>query len=233
MPLLPHLHELDQRSYRYYFQFTLNGYPHEFEPGVPGINETLATFRKLADQIGPERVIWRYDPIIISNLTPVDYHKRQLELIARELEGKTGRLVISFMDEYRKNRAGLNQLEQDGIHIERNPSEGVLAELIPFILGLASDRGMEVFSCAEVRDLQYYGLTPGKCIDDKYIYSVFGIEVNKRKDRSQRPECGCVQSKDIGVYNTCLHGCRYCYAVSRHRRCHGDGPFDTLFSSPG
>lgn len=214
-PLFPCLHELDQRGFRCYFQFTLNGYPRELEPGVPGINETLAAFKQLADQIGPERVIWRYDPIIISNITPLDYHKKQLELIARELEGKTGRLVISFMDEYRKNRARLNQLEQNGIHIERNPPEGVLAELIPFILDLAADRGMEAFSCAEILDLQSYGLSPGKCIDDEYIRSVFGIEVNSRKDRSQRPECGCVQSKDIGEYNTCLHGCRYCYAVSR------------------
>lgn len=211
-PLLPHLHEMDERGYRYYFQFTLNGYPRELEPGVPLINQTVDIFKKLADRIGPERVIWRYDPIMISNITTVDYHKRQLEFIARELEGKTGRLVVSILDEYRKNRASLKFLQQNGIYIKQNPPEMDLAELIPYIVDLAADRGMEAFSCAEVLDLKRYGLTPGKCIDNHYIRSVFGIEVNTAKDRSQRAECGCVQSKDIGVYNTCRHGCRYCYA---------------------
>lgn len=211
-PLMKHLKDLDDRGYRYYFQYTLTGYPRTIEPNLPGINKEIETFKKLADLIGPARVIWRYDPIIISNATGMDYHKKQIDYIARELEGNTERLVVSIVDEYRKAKTNFNRLESQSIFIKRETTELDIEELIDYIVALARNRKMEAFSCAEVLNLTPFGLMPGKCIDDCYIQKVFGINVISEKDKSQRLECGCVISKDIGAYDTCLHGCQYCYA---------------------
>ncbi|MEN6350505.1 MAG: DUF1848 domain-containing protein [Syntrophomonas sp.] len=211
-PMIPNLKELDGLGYRYYFQYTLNGYSRDIEPSVPVINKTLSTFIKLADQIGPEKVIWRYDPIILSDITGLDYHKKQIDSIARKLEGSTKRLIISVVDEYRKAGYNFNRLEKNGIAIKRKTSETDVEDLVKFILDIAAHRNMQAYSCAEILDLRPFGLMPGKCVDDSYINSVFDINVTSDKDKSQRLECGCVRSKDIGVYDSCLHGCLYCYA---------------------
>jgi hypothetical protein len=211
-PLLPYLNELDSLGYRYYFQYTLTGYLSAIEPGVPNVEKNLDTFKKLAGMVGPERVIWRYDPIIISNLTDFKYHIKQFANLCVRLEQSTRRLVISFVDEYRKAKHKFNRLERQNIKVKQGLTEGDVQKLVGFIVDQAAARGMEVFSCAEALDLSPCGVKPGKCIDDNYINSVFGIKVSALKDKSQRPACGCVRSKDIGAYDTCLHGCLYCYA---------------------
>lgn len=211
-PLMPFLKELDKRGYKYYFQYTLNGYPSMIEPNLPNLDKSLQTFKKLSEQIGAARVIWRYDPILISNTTGINYHKTQIDAIARELEGSTDRLVISVVDEYRKAAYNFRRLESSGVKILRTTSENDVHELMNFIVAISRLRKMEVFSCAEVLNLKDFGIRPGKCIDDAYIRKVFGIKVTAEKDKSQRSECGCVRSKDIGAYDTCFHGCQYCYA---------------------
>lgn len=211
-PLIKHLEELDNRGFLYYFQYTLTGYPRALEPHVPELKKGISTFKILADLIGPEKVIWRYDPIIISNRTGSDYHKKQIDHIARELEGFTHRLVISVVDEYRKARVNFDRLEKQSVNIARQISENQVRDIVEFTVDRAKCSKMEAFSCAEVLDLKPFGLMPGKCIDDSYIERVFGINVASEKDKSQRLACGCVRSKDIGAYDTCLHGCLYCYA---------------------
>lgn len=211
-PLIKHLKELDNCGFRYYFQYTLTGYPQAIEPHVPKLKKGISTFKKLADLISPEKVIWRYDPIVISKITDSDYHKKQIDHIARELEGFTHRLVISVVDEYRKAKLNFDRLEKQSVNIERQISENQVGDIIGFTVDRAKRSKMEAFSCAEVLDLKPFGLMPGKCIDDSYIKEVFGINVTSEKDKSQRLECGCVRSKDIGAYDTCLHGCLYCYA---------------------
>lgn len=211
-PLIKHLKELDARGFRYYFQYTLSGYPQFLEPYVPELKKGISTFKKLADLIGPEKVIWRYDPIVISNKTDLEYHKKQIDYIARELEGYTHRLIVSVVDEYRKARINFDRLDKQFIIIQRQSSENQVRDIIEFIVKRAEQSKMEAFSCAEILDLKPFGLMPGKCIDDNYIKKVFGIHVTAEKDKNQRPECGCVPSKDIGAYDTCFHGCLYCYA---------------------
>jgi DNA repair photolyase len=210
-PLMPFLKELDARGYKYYFQFTLNGYPRIIEPNVPSLAKSLNTFKKLAEQIGPNRVIWRYDPILVSNATGIDYHKKQIEAIARELAGYTHRLVISVVDEYRKATYNFARLSKE-VKIVREIPEDQVKELMNFIVSVSRQYKMEIFSCAELLNLADLGIKPGKCIDDEYIQKVFGFKVTPKKDKSQRKECGCVVSKDIGAYDTCFQGCLYCYA---------------------
>jgi hypothetical protein len=212
--LLPHLDELSARGYRYYFLYTLNGYDRQIEPNVPELAKGIWTFCKLAERIGPEKLLWRYDPIIISSNTDVAYHRDQFSLIAQSLSGYTSRVIVSLVDFYKKRERDINELNKKGYLIERNPDHAVMNSLFPYLVDAAQRASMEVQSCAETFDLSHYGVLPGKCIDDVYIKRVFGISVPSLKDRFQRPSCRCIKSRDIGQYNTCSLKCRYCYANS-------------------
>ena len=216
-PLMRHLAELDARGYRYYFQYTLLDNPRPIDPHVPTLEASLATFRELADRIGPERIIWRYDPIVWSNVTGLEFHRQTYERIAQTLRGHTHRSVISLLDIYRKAEKRLKALAQQGIELA-TPDEGDLGKLMRALAELAAANGMEITSCAEPIDLRPFGVRPGKCVDDEYIQRVFGVDVTHDKDPSQRPACGCVASRDIGMYNSCLFGCAYCYATSNFER---------------
>jgi len=227
-PLFHYLDELDQRGYRYYFQYTLLNNPPEIDPKTPALETALKTFRQLADRIGPEKVIWRYDPLVFSNITDVSFHRQAFQYIAHQLCGHTCRAVISLVDYYRKLNKRLAALAQAGIHIQpldmqtlqTSPPEFIkqFEGLMCSMVQTASENGMDITSCAEEIDLQPYGIRPGKCIDDVLIKKVFGLEVSPQKDPSQRLACGCVASKDIGVYDTCLFGCQYCYATNSFER---------------
>jgi hypothetical protein len=211
-PLLSHLAELTGRGYRYYFQYTLLSNPPTLDPGASPVEARLAAFRTLAEAIGPERVIWRYDPVVLSTETDYAFHQAQYPRLASALRGYTQRCVISLLDEYRKAQKrmqGIRLLPQVGEELET---------LMQFLAGTARANGMDMVSCAEAINLQPCGIRPGKCVDDDYIRQVFGLEVIHTKDPAQRPACGCVASRDIGAYDTCLAGCRYCYATSSFKR---------------
>jgi len=215
-PLFPHLAELDERGYRYYFQYTLLNNPPPLDPKSPPLETSLKTFQELARQAGPERVIWRYDPIVFTTLTGADFHQEAYTQIANALRGYTIRSVISLMDLYPKTKKRLSGMAERGAELlpVSYTSEAWFPKLIHSLVQIATDNAMEIVSCAEEIDLAPYGVRPGKCVDDEYIQRVFGIDVTHAKDPSQRHACGCVVSKDIGMYNSCLFGCSYCYATS-------------------
>ena len=210
LPMLPHLMELNARGYRYHFLFTGMNNPRVMDPhGLP-IEIALDAFRVLADCIGPEKVTWRYDPIVLTHHTDPDFHKRTFSHIAKELVGYTHRCIISTVNLYRKATSRLAREEIKITHC----GESDFGDLMRFMGSEAHDRGMDIFSCAQPLNLDEYGIEHGKCVDDAYIRKVFGIEVTKKKDPSQRKACGCVISKDVGMYDTCVFGCLYCYATS-------------------
>ena len=210
--LMPHLEELKQRGYNFYFQYTVNGYGKHLEPGVPDLEECIQTFCELSAMIGSDKVIWRYDPIIISNKTDIAYHKEKFSTILERLHSATNRVVISIVDDYRKATINFTRLRQEGIEVSLIKCAAEVGELVRYIADQAKAKEIEVFSCAETFDLQPYGVKAGKCIDNDLIEKLFGIQPGANKDKAQRKECGCVVSKDIGHYDTCLHGCSYCYA---------------------
>jgi hypothetical protein len=217
LPLAEHLGELDERGYRYYFQFTLNDYPPALEPGVPSLAARLDTFRNLADGLGPGKVLWRYDPIIVSSVTPADYHLERVDRIASVLDGYTQRLTISFLDFYGKTAARLSRLSRKtGIAFMDITAPARCTELLPLARGIgdiARCHGLAVFSCAEAVELAGAGIHHGACIDAVFIREAFGIQVAGGKDRGQRPLCLCTGSIDVGAYRTCRHQCAYCYAT--------------------
>ena len=219
-PLFPYLDELDQRGYQYYFQYTLLGYPRQIDTKGPSRKTATKTFRELADRIGSHRVIWRYDPIVFSKLTGAQFHTENYAQIAEALQGYSHRSVISVMDMYRKFHKRIDQLNQKGTGVidHDGQSSPRYDELMNTIARTAWANAIEIVSCSEERDMAVYGIQPGKCIDDDYIEATFGIEVGHKKDPSQRKVCGCVVSKDIGMYDTCLFGCQYCYATGNFKR---------------
>jgi len=215
-PLLRYLPELDQLGMKYYFQFTLNPYDRLFEPHVPSLAERIDTFRALADMIGPRRVIWRYDPLILSSTTPISFHLEQFARIAAELQGATERVMFSFLDLYGKVTRRLKAIEQEhGITFFDIRGEEYTADrrrLLTEMRRSAIDKGMRLWSCAEAEELDDIGIGHGTCIDGRLVRELFNSNVKFARDRYQRKECGCVESVDMGIYNTCSYQCAYCYA---------------------
>ncbi|NVN89243.1 MAG: DUF1848 domain-containing protein [Desulfuromonadales bacterium] len=215
-PLLKYLTELDQRGYCYYFQFTLNSYDSCFEPHLPPLEERIDTFRRLSSRIGPERVVWRYDPIILSSATPPDYHVEMINRIAAKLHDSTERLMFSFFDFYPKLRSRLRELEQrSGITIHDTSSgihELIAYELVRHIGRVAASHSMGAYSCADERDLSALDVRHGSCIDGDLIAAISGRALRFARDRHQRAACCCVESIEMGMYDTCPYQCVYCYA---------------------
>jgi hypothetical protein len=206
LPMLDRLGEL--KDYMYYFQFTITPYGKDVEPNLPAKPEALLTaFKRLSDTIGADRVIWRYDPILISERYPIEYHIKAFRKIATELRGYTRRVTISFIDEdYRGVKGNIKELA-----LQEFPP--TIQESLSYQLAeTARSYGLAIDTCAEKIDLQKYGIEHARCIDDRLLARLLGCRLNVDKDKNQRLECGCVASVDIGMYNTCKNGCRYCYA---------------------
>lgn len=237
-PLMPYLRELDDRGYKYYFQFTITGFPRDLEKSTPSPHRAIQTFTELSELIGKRKVIWRFDPILINSLVDENEHIRLFSKIARLLESHCDRVVISFADLYKKVQRNLDKvLHRKFDYVDIVSEKDRLFALAAQIQRVALEHGLEIQSCAEEMDLEEVGISRGKCIDDRLIRDVFGIEVDHSKDKGQRTACGCVKSIDIGQYNTCAHGCAYCYAtynnalVARNKRLHDErSPF--LVGSP-
>lgn len=214
-PLFPYLKDLDNLGYRYFFQYTLIDNPREIDPNSPNTEYSVRTFQELSQSIGPDKVIWRYDPIVLSDVTSIAYHRDHYSRLASNLAGFSRRSVISIMDVYPKASKRLRNLAENGVDLLGQSSIHLaIREFVPQLVDTAIENGYEIFSCSETIDLSGFGVLPGKCVDDDYIQKVFAINVASKKDPSQRRECGCVVSKDIGAYDTCLFGCSYCYATS-------------------
>jgi len=206
------LDELTDRGFRYYFQYTITGYPRTLESHTLNPYKALSVFKRLSDKIGKEKVIWRYDPILLSNILPIDEHLRLFEKIAAELSGYTNRVVISFADLYEKVARNLGKVEELSYQ-DICSNKNMVSDISRGLASIAKNKKIEIYSCSEEIDLSSYGIQHGKCIDDKLINDVFDVDLNVSKDPGQREACGCVKSIDIGAYNSCLHGCKYCYAT--------------------
>ncbi len=214
-PLFPHFNELEGRGYRFCFQITITGYPRLLEPQVIGKEEAIRLFLKLSDRIGPDKVIWRFDPIVLSTSTTEEFILGTFEEIAGRLRDRTQRVIISFADYYSKVIRKFRELEKTtGVSffdLHEEPER--LSRIAAGVAGIARMNQMEIFSCAEKDDLAPVGIKKGKCIDAESLSRIFGIRIASPKAKNQRKHCGCDQSQDVGQYDSCLHGCTYCYAT--------------------
>ena len=193
-------------GYKYYFQFTLTSYKRDIEESLRKKRDIIETFKLLSDQIGRERVVWRYDPILLNKTYSREYHYTWFERFAKELEGYTDKCIISFIDEYKETKKNRPLLELDDIKKED------MIEISQHLKTIAVKYNIKLEVCAETIDLEEYGIEKGRCVDPDLISSITGIDFSLiRKDRI-RKNCNCIKSIDIGAYNTCMHSCLYCYA---------------------
>lgn len=207
-PFLRHLPEIDRRGYPYYFLLTATGYPRLLEPATPGLDEAAVFFRELAARVGRRRVIWRYDPVIFTPETGPAFHEENFFRLAGILAPFAFQAIVSFFDPYPKV---LRRLGKAGIiagAAAGTPERQV--DLLQRFAVIAAAAGLEIQSCAEAATAA--GVRAGKCIDERLLNELFGLEISYRKDPAQRKLCLCQQSVDIGSYGNCRHGCLYCYA---------------------
>lgn len=205
IPMMKRLDEL--KEYTYYFQFTVNPYGQDIEQNLPSKrNVIIPAFQELSKKIGPERIIWRYDPILLTQKHSIDWHMHCFEYMVKALSGYTRKCIISFLDLYKntqnntKNLGLLPLREKEMVEIAQRFSE------------IAHNNGLVLESCSEAIDLDKYGIQHGHCIDCNLFEELLGCRLDLDKDKNQRMECGCVASIDIGMYNTCKNHCLYCYA---------------------
>lgn len=234
-PLFKYINEIEKLGINFYFQFTLNDYEKEkYEPGVPPLKNRIETFKELSKKIGKEKVIWRFDPLLLTEKINISDLLKKINLIGNELADYTNKLVISFADIkiYKKVQ---NNLRKNNIkYYEWDDSK--MKELAKGLQKLNKQWNLKIATCAEKISLEEYDIQHNKCIDDNLMIELFKndkelmiflgykdpksnlFEFNNNilrsnlKDKGQRKYCGCIISKDIGSYNTCPHMCVYCYA---------------------
>lgn len=205
LPMMERLDELE--AYNYYFQFTLTGYGNDVERNLPNKKTSvIPVFQELSNRIGKEKVVWRYDPIFFSNRYNAKYHLKAFRSIAEALSGYTEKCVISFLDIYPKNKKNMDNL------LSYDLSDSELREFAKELSNIAKENHIKIGSCAEKIDLDEYGIIHNSCIDKELIEKIIGCKLKINKDKNQRIECGCVESVEVGTYNTCKNGCVYCYA---------------------
>lgn len=205
LPMMERLDELE--AYNYYFQFTLTGYGNDVERNLPNKKTSvIPIFQELSNRIGKEKVVWRYDPIFFSNRYNAKYHLKAFRSIAEALSGYTEKCVISFLDIYPKNKKNMDNL------LSYDLSDSELREFAKELSNIAKENHIKIGSCAEKVDLDEYGIIHNSCIDKELIEKIIGCKLKINKDKNQRIECGCVESVEVGTYNTCKNGCVYCYA---------------------
>lgn len=203
-PMLNRLHELGEIPC--IIQFTLTGYGRDIEPGVPDKRTLIEVFKKTARQVGGDCMVWRYDPIFVNDRYSMEYHLHAFEEIARSLHGYTQKAVISFLDMYGKTVRNMR-----GIQI-KDLADQKMFEMSKRLSRIADTYGLRIEACGEKTDLSSAGICPGSCIDPVMMEQILHSPIRHRKDKNQRKECGCLESVEVGTYDTCLCGCRYCYA---------------------
>ena len=200
-----------KENYHFYFLYTITGYPHYLEPNLPPVEKCIDSFKTLSRLMPKGTVIWRYDPVFINDEMDFDYHLSNFNSLSARLNGFANRVIISFFDPYKKT---IKRLANAGISFWSREEIFNDEKFHDFMAGIrksAEKAGMEPLGCCE--DFTPYGIKKGACIDGELIKNLFKLDIKYKKDKSQRKNCGCIESTDIGAYDTCIHGCLYCYAV--------------------
>ena len=207
-PIMKYLDQITAMGYMYYFQFSITPYGNDIELNLGNKREILNTFKVLSDRIGADRVVWRYDPILINNKYTVDFHIKSFNQMCRSLSGYTNECVISFVDKFSKG----TQLEY-----YEAPDVKDIDRIGSAFSKCAQKYNIQIKTCAEEIDLSKHGIGRSSCIDKEKIESLLNCRLSVGKDHSQRKECNCISSIDIGEYFSCLHRCSYCYAGGTDR----------------
>lgn len=208
-PILPRLHEITDR-FNTYFHYTITAYGRDVEPGVPSIEESVRTLKRLSDQVGKERVAWRYDPVLLTERYTPEVHRETFAAMAAELAPYVDRCIFSFVEMYKKLATNMPEI----IPLTQDDKDALACEM-----GKTAARcGLRLQTCGTNGDYTRYGIHASGCTTLDILGAANGVEFRKHAHRGMREGCHCIESRDIGAYDTCLNGCRYCYANTRPDR---------------
>ena len=207
-PMIPKMDYLD--DYKTHWQVTITPYSRDIEPNVPDKEMVIRSFKELSDIVGPERMVWRYDPILLNDQYDIPQHITEFQRMAEELEGYTPVCVISFIDIYDKVRENFPEARAV-------PKEARL-ELGKAMIEIAGEKGMTLRPCGEGDELAAYGADCRGCMTKEIWQQAAGVRLKFPTRKPARSECQCFLSGDIGQYDTCGHMCRYCYANTSRER---------------
>ena len=202
---IPILNKLNKINKPILFHVTLTPYKKDIEPNVPPKGIIIEAIKKLSSIVGIDNLVVRYDPVFISDKYSVNYHVKNFDRLCTLLNGYVNKIIISFMDDYKNVRKNKNTLKYKEI------SESDYEIIGKSFSNSARKNGMTVQTCFEDRNLAEYGFVIGECISHELAYKLTG-KTYKRWDARKDKKCNCVQMVDIGVYNSCKHFCKYCYA---------------------
>lgn len=236
-PFLDKLADVRQRGYPFVVQYTINGYPRKLEFSVTDASRAVKQAIQVSREYGPKVLVWRYDPIIFSSETPPQSHLENFAWLAARLEGSTDEVVVSFAQIYRKTRMNMDWASREFGFTWTDPDDQAKRALMRDLSEVARQHGMQLTLCSQPYLLEpRAGVPEARCIDARRISTLAGKDIQAPL-KGARKECGCFASKDIGDYDTCPHGCVYCYAVSNRRlaqRRHGQhDPSGEFLFSPG
>lgn len=215
-------------------QMTVTGYPRALERSVIDTGRAVAQIREIARRFGRRAVVWRYDPVLLTDLTPAEFHRQSMRALSAALAGSVDEVTLSCATIYRKTGANLRRLQRDTGIAWQDPDLPEKRALLSHLADIAADHGIRPTLCAQP-DLLVPGLDPAACIDVNRLSDVAGRAVGGRQ-KGNRPGCLCAETRDIGAYDSCPHGCLYCYAVGRpetaKRRFHRHDPAGEFLFPP-
>ena len=211
-PFLGALHEIRRRGFPFVVQFTVTGYPRALETSVIEPARAIRQAQEICAAFGARTIVWRYDPVVVSELTPFDWHLANFARLAEGLEGATDEVVISFAQLYRKTRRNLEAASRAYRFAWHDPSDDEKRALLRELVASAKRHGLRLSLCAQPVYL-VPGAAEARCIDAERLSGIAGSAITA-PTKGNRPGCRCAESRDIGEYDSCPHGCVYCYAVS-------------------
>ena len=234
-PLFRHLAELDSLGFTYYFHYTINDYPRWLEPHAPRVDPAIASFEELSDRLGASRVVWRYDPILIGDRTPADYHLQRFAELAAQLKGFTSSCYFSFATFYGKTQRNLTKAALAEGAVIADPGLAEMQSVCHGMARIAAENGMTLSVCS-CDALAAGGVQRGSCIDARLLQELRPDLELSMKAAPTRDDCGCCEATDIGAFDTCTFGCTYCYATTSNRaaleRRGAHDPHDSLLWRP-
>ncbi len=202
-PILPYIAQITQKFNTYFF-YTITAYRFDIEPNVPEIEKSVETLKKLSTIVGKRRIAWRYDPILLTDRYTKEIHYHTFDYLSNELSPYIDRCIFSFVDMYKKLKNNMEEI----ILLEDSDKD----EIAKNLGAISQKRKMIIQTCAEDKNYQNYGILASGCITKEILEKANDIKFKKIKPSKSRKNCKCIENRNIGDYNTCPNGCRYCYA---------------------
>lgn len=200
-PMLKYIDQL--KAYHQLWYVTITPYGRDIERNVPSFKEVIETFKELSTHLNSKCVIWRYDPIFIDEKYSVEYHVRAFNHMAKRLMGYTDKEVISFIDLFDKVKRNFPEVTE--------PTHDEQERIIKAFVSICKKYNMQLYTCCENKEFAKYGVIVSGCMSQEVIEDALDLRLNIEMNKA-RKECQCLLGNDIGSYNSCLHGCKYCYA---------------------